>query len=66
VDCDVSDAVLILYSEFVKYLRKNMEYKEAVHQLFIDFKEAYDAVRREVFYVIFIDFGMPKNLGRFK
>ena len=36
-----------------------MEYNEAVHQLFIDFKEAYDSVRREVLYSIFIEFGMP-------
>ena len=26
------------------------EYNEAVHQLFIDFKKAYDSVRREVLY----------------
>jgi len=25
-----------------------MEYSEAMHQLFIDFKKAYDSVRREV------------------
>jgi hypothetical protein len=24
-----------------------MEYSETIHQLFIDFKEAYDSVRRE-------------------
>jgi hypothetical protein len=27
-----------------------MEYRETVHQLFIDFKKAYDSVRREVSY----------------
>jgi len=29
-------------------LKKKWEYNEAVHQLFIDFKKAYDSVRREV------------------
>ena len=31
-------------------LEKKWEYNEAVHQLFIDFKKAYDSVRREVLY----------------
>jgi hypothetical protein len=35
------------------------EYNEAVHQLFIDFKKAYDSVRREVLYNILIEFGVP-------
>jgi len=35
-----------------------------VHQLFIDFKKAYDSVRREVLYNILIEFGIPKNLVR--
>jgi hypothetical protein len=29
-----------------------LEYNEAVHQLFVDFKKAYDSVRREVLYNI--------------
>ena len=33
-------------------LEKKWEYNEAVHQLFIDFKKAYDSVRREVLYHI--------------
>ena len=32
----------------------------AVHQLFIDFKKAYDSVRKEVLYNILIEFGVPK------
>ena len=40
------------------------EYNEEVHQLFIDFKKAYDSVRREVLYKILIEFGIPKNLVR--
>jgi hypothetical protein len=31
-------------------LEKKWEYNETVHQLFIDFKKAYDSVRREVLY----------------
>ena len=33
-----------------------------MHQLFIDFKKAYDSVRREVLYNILIEFGVPKKL----
>ena len=33
-----------------------------MHQLFIDFKKAYDSVRREVLYNILIEFGIPKKL----
>jgi hypothetical protein len=40
------------------------EYNEAVHHLFIDFKEAYDSVRREVSYNIVIEFGIAMKLVR--
>ena len=40
-------------------LEKKWEYNEAVHQLFIDFKKAYDSVRREVLYNVLIEFGVP-------
>jgi len=45
-------------------LEKKWEYNEAVHQLFIEFKKAYDSVRREVLYNILIEFGIPKKLVR--
>ena len=45
-------------------LEKKWEYNEAVRQLFIDFKKAYDSVRREVLYNIRIEFGVPKKLVR--
>ena len=61
---EVSDAtsrLLITYSAFVKYLRKN---GNTMHQLFIDFKKAYDSVSREVLYNILFEFGIPKKLVR--
>jgi hypothetical protein len=33
-----------------------------VNQLFVDFKKAYDPVRREVLYNILFKFGMPRKL----
>ena len=52
-------------------LEKKWEYNEEVHQLFIDFKKAYDSfkkaydsVRREVLYKILIEFGIPRKLVR--
>jgi hypothetical protein len=41
---------------------KKWEYKGTVHQLFIDFKKAYDSVMREVLYKILIEFGVPRKL----
>jgi hypothetical protein len=45
---------------------KKWEYNGAVHQLFVDFKKAYDSVRREVLYNILIEFefGIPLKLVR--
>jgi len=43
---------------------KKWEYNEAVRQLFIDFKKAYDSVRMEVIYNILIEFGIPMKLVR--
>jgi len=34
-----------------------------VHQLFVDFKKAYDSVMREVLYIL-LEFGIPKKLVR--
>ena len=35
-----------------------------MHHLFIDFKKAYDSVRREALFNILIEFGIPKKLVR--
>jgi hypothetical protein len=45
-------------------MKKICEYNEAVHQLFVDFKKAYDSVRREALYSIFIEFGIPMRVVR--
>ena len=58
VDSDATGRLLIIYSAFVKYLKKKREYNEVVHLLFIDFKNAYDLVKREVLYNIVIEFGI--------
>jgi len=61
-DFDATCQQLIIYSAFIKYLRKKWEYNKAVHQLFIDFKKVYDSVRREVLYNILIEFGIQVKL----
>ena len=64
VDSDAIGRLLIIYFAFVKYWRKKWEYNEAVHQVFIDFKKAYNSIRREVLYNIVNEFGVPKKLVR--
>jgi hypothetical protein len=45
-------------------LEKKYEYSETVHQLFIDFKNVHDSVRREVLYNILIKSGVLMELVR--
>ena len=54
---------LIIYFAFIKNMMKKWEHKGSVHQLFIDFKKAYNSVRREVLYNI-IKFGIRIKLLR--
>jgi phage shock protein PspC (stress-responsive transcriptional regulator) len=57
--------LLIMYFAFAKCLKKNGNTKKKfIHQLFIDFKKAYDSVRRDVLYKILIEFGIPRKLVR--
>jgi len=45
-------------------LEKKWKYNETVHQLFKDFRKAYDSVRREALYNILIEFGIAKKMVR--
>jgi sorting nexin-29 len=57
--CNRSMTIQIFYIRQI--LEKKWKYNGTVHQLFIDFKKAYDSVRREVLYSILIEFGMCLN-----
>jgi hypothetical protein len=57
VDVDATGHLLIIYSAFVKYLKKK-KYYEAVYQLFTGFKNAYDSVTKEVLYNILTESGI--------
>ena len=61
---DATGRLLIIYSAFAKYLKKNGNTMKKSHQLFTDFKKAYDSVRREILYKILIEFGIPRKLVR--
>jgi hypothetical protein len=54
VGFDVTDQLLIRFLHSSDTGEKR-EYNESVHRLFIDFKKAYDSVRREVLYYILIE-----------
>ena len=43
-------------------MRQIYEYNEAMYKLFIDFKKAYDSDRREIFYIILLEFGITMKL----
>jgi Reverse transcriptase (RNA-dependent DNA polymerase). len=60
-----ASSLFITYKNCIhQILNKKWEYNEAMHQLFIDFKKAYDSVRWEVLYSIVIEFGVPMKLVR--
>jgi hypothetical protein len=59
---NIIDQVLVRFSAFVRYCRKKWEYNETIHQLFINFKKAYDSVRKDVLYSILIEFGVPMKI----
>jgi sorting nexin-29 len=67
VGFDVIDQRLIKFSVSNRYWRKKWEYNGTVYRLFIDYKKAYDSVRREVLYSILFEFGIPgKPVGLIK
>jgi hypothetical protein len=58
---EAAGLLLLIYSAFVRYLNKR-EYNEAVHQLFINNKKAYDSVSMEVLCNILIECGIHMTL----
>jgi hypothetical protein len=60
VDFEATGQLLIIYSAFIKYLRKN---GNRIMQLFVDFKKAYYLVRK-VFNNTLMEFGIPMKLVR--
>ena len=45
MDFDATSQLLIIHSAFLKYSKKQREYNEAVHQLFLDLNETYNIDR---------------------
>jgi len=43
---------------------KKCEYNGTVHRLFIDLEKAYDGMKREILYNIFIEFGAGTKIYR--
>jgi hypothetical protein len=60
----IREQLQIRFSAFVKCWREKREYNDTVHQLFIDFKKAYDSVWKEVLYNNLIEFLVPNKLVR--
>ena len=60
---EATGKILVKYSAFVK-LKKKWEYNEAMHELFMDLKKAYDSFKSEVLYNILIEFCIPMKLVR--
>jgi hypothetical protein len=64
VDFDATGQLLITYSAFIKYLRKQWEYNKVMRQLIVNFKKSYPSGTRDVFYNIIILFNMHMKLVR--
>jgi hypothetical protein len=60
VDFNETDQLLIRFSAFVIYWRTN----GSTMRQYINFKKAYDSVRRKVLYSILIAFDIPTKLVR--
>jgi len=48
----------------INYWKKEQKDNGTIHQLAIDSKKDHDLVRREVFYTIINEFGIPMKLAR--
>jgi len=60
--CNGSTTDLILCNHQI--LEKKWKYNKAVHQPLMDFKKAYNSVRREILYNILSEYVIPKKLVR--
>jgi len=59
VEFDATGQLLFIYFAFVTYLRRNGNITKQCISCLIDFKKAYDSIRREVLYNILIECGIP-------
>jgi hypothetical protein len=62
VDFDVIGRLIRSSIYICHILEKKWEYNSTEHQLFTDFKKAYDSVTREVLWNILIEFEIPRKL----
>jgi hypothetical protein len=60
VDIDTTGKLLIIFC-IHQILEKELEYNEAVHQVFTDLKKAHVSFRRKVLCNILFEFGGPCN-----
>jgi hypothetical protein len=60
----ITNSVVLVRERTIPTLEKKWEHNETVHQLFIDFRKAYDSVRRELLCSILIEFCVPMKLVR--
>jgi hypothetical protein len=65
VDMDVTGRLLIIYSACVRYLRKSRNtVRQCIICVCIEFRKAFNSVRREILYNILIEFVIPIKLLR--
>jgi hypothetical protein len=64
VGFNITDQLLIRFSSFVRYWRKNGSTMRQYIRLFIYFKKACDSMRREILYSILIEFVVPMKIVR--
>jgi hypothetical protein len=63
VGFDVADQLIIILL-CSSDVGEKWDFCEAAYKLFIDVEKALDSVRREAFYNIFVEFGVPMKLVR--
>jgi hypothetical protein len=63
VDFGVTNQLLMRFL-YLSDTGKKLEYNGTLLQLFIDFKKSYVSTRKEVLYIILIEFWVPMKLFR--